>query len=428
MFSEEEEEIEIKLPSIKIPKITKYELINFFIALALSIAVFVETYTTALYGVGANTFISDEVYYAGIASKMVAYMFGSQAVTPFIPTSLFPAYWNLEHPPLAKYIIALSIMAFNNGKPISWRFPSILMSTLMPFISYYAVFIYYKNKYVKKDPKKKLNATLLAFLTAVVFPLESIIHYEGALALLDVYASFFVLLTLAFALNRKWYLSSFFLGLAIASKETALPLLIALPLVYWFSEKGVAKKKIGKSIFLFIFPIIILLITYIPLAVYFGGINGFKTVIMGQINGLHFDMQTRKVGPTPSTPLQWFFAQNSQYLSLVMAGNTILKDMKAQMNPFIEVPVLGWVVSLIVYAFDLLFSKKSVKGILSILRDPAVVFYVTELLAFYADYMAGNHSLYSMYSIIFVPMSAFIFGELLYTVLLPILRGIKIGK
>lgn len=66
-------------------------------------------------GIGANpSFQLDEVCYVGAARAFIA---GTPSVNP-------------EHPPLAKYLIALSIQALGD-RPVSWRFPSALAGALV---------------------------------------------------------------------------------------------------------------------------------------------------------------------------------------------------------------------------------------------------------------------------------------------------------
>ena len=65
-------------------------------------------------GIAANPqFLSDEVFYVGAAHSFIA---GTASVNP-------------EHPPLAKYLIALSIKIFGDGA-LAWRFPSALAGAL----------------------------------------------------------------------------------------------------------------------------------------------------------------------------------------------------------------------------------------------------------------------------------------------------------
>jgi len=71
-------------------------------------------------GIGANpSFQLDEVCYVGAARAFLA---GMPSVNP-------------EHPPLAKYLIALSIRALGD-RPISWRFPSALAGALVALCAF----------------------------------------------------------------------------------------------------------------------------------------------------------------------------------------------------------------------------------------------------------------------------------------------------
>lgn len=71
-------------------------------------------------GIGANPlFQLDEVFYVGAARNFIA---GTPSINP-------------EHPPLAKYLIALSILALGD-RPLSWRFPSALAGALVALCAF----------------------------------------------------------------------------------------------------------------------------------------------------------------------------------------------------------------------------------------------------------------------------------------------------
>jgi len=127
-----EEEIEIRIPRIRISAPPEF-ITALIIAIAASVATGLKAWATAT-GPFSHGFISDEVYYATIAEKMAVYMFGYVGPVHAPASGIGYSYWNLEHPPLAKYIIALALMAQHSPYAIAWRVPSVILTSLEPLI------------------------------------------------------------------------------------------------------------------------------------------------------------------------------------------------------------------------------------------------------------------------------------------------------
>lgn len=96
-------------------------------------------------------------------------------------------YFNLEHPPLGKYFIIMSILAFNDY-PVSWRIPSIICTSVSFVIAYFL------TKEILNDFIKNKYAIVIALLTPIIMFFDSIYHTVGILAMLDPLLAFMTLL------------------------------------------------------------------------------------------------------------------------------------------------------------------------------------------------------------------------------------------
>ena len=389
--------VQLRRPRLRPRRIDRAYVLGLLVALAAAVATGLATYHVAA---AYKSYVSDEIYYAGTAAKMDLYMFDTDSPVPPPPRQLAYGYWNLEHPPLAKYILAIAEW-LGRGSYMSYRWPSIIMTSLMPLIAYLAV----TYPFPDRDARRLALAGAVA---SAIFPLESIVRNEGGLALLDVYAAFFTMLSLAFAMQDRYLLAAFFAGLAAASKETAVPIVLAVIVAYYLNSRSPRRARLLGSLVLLALPAALFLASYLPLASYLG-----PQAVVSFVGTAKWDLASRPSGPTPSQPIEWFLGINPMYFTLtyVEAKTSVgLKTIRvvgglaARMTPAIEIPALALV---ILSALSSAWSRR-------VPRDPAFWYYVIELLGFYAAYLAGNHTLYSMYAIIFVPMVSILWAELAY--------------
>jgi predicted membrane-bound dolichyl-phosphate-mannose-protein mannosyltransferase len=325
-----------------------------------------------------NAYISDEIYYVDAARRILVSAFGYHG-------KLFPYsgetasnYYNFEHPPLGKYIIALS-MALLGDKSFNWRVPSIIVASLIPLIIYIGL-----------AWGKDLRWIAIGAIAGLAASADHILIAMGSVAMLDIYAAFFLSLTVVSAFREHYYLSAVFEGLAWASKETALPGLLAL-LILVLSR---SPNRSGVLKFLKIFTIVIgvFIITYIPLFVHFGVLY----VIQETLGGYKWDLVSRPPGPPTSTPSSWFFNVDP----FVLSYSPLLA---ASMTIQLELVALVAAISLFVVGVS---------------RERALIragstFFVAEFVGLWAVYMAGNHTLYSFYSVVFTPAMAVTLAEVL---------------
>ncbi|TRM78917.1 glycosyltransferase, partial [Sulfolobus sp. D5] len=98
--------------------------IDYFFYIALISLLIVYTYETVITFAPINGYIGDEVWYPTAAYNLLKYVF--HVTPPPMSTIGYPneqniqTYLNPEHPPLAKYIMAVFIYLLGYN-PVAWR-------------------------------------------------------------------------------------------------------------------------------------------------------------------------------------------------------------------------------------------------------------------------------------------------------------------
>jgi len=158
---------------------------------------------------------------------------------------------NIEHPPLGKYLLGISVLYFNNENII-----------LMPFSFLLLLFIYLTaNKILKND--------FLSLLAVILFSSEYLFLNRSTYAYLDLFHAFFIILFIytSFLKNKKT-LHYILLGLslgAVASTKypvTALILAFSFLVLHIFNNKS---KKLRSLLIVFTFAFLVLSFSYTPL-------------------------------------------------------------------------------------------------------------------------------------------------------------------
>lgn len=190
-----------------------------------------------------NTFYFDEVYHAFTAREMLR---GNPAAWEWWndPPEGFAYEWT--HPPLAK-LGMVGGMWFLGENQVGWRLPGALFSTATVFLVYLLGLQLFKSKTV-------------GVLSSVVFALDGLPLVMSRIGMNDSYFLFFALGAILFFLKEKYFFSSILLGLAAASKWTAiwvLPILLFSMFIF--------RQKPRFRIFWFIIvPPLVYLASYIP--------------------------------------------------------------------------------------------------------------------------------------------------------------------
>jgi 4-amino-4-deoxy-L-arabinose transferase-like glycosyltransferase len=124
---------------------------------------------------------------------------------------------NFEHPPLAKYMIGLSELLFMNP---------VLLGFIFSVFTLILVYIISRNL---------VTASLIAILPSVLLSLDKMYIQFSTLSMLDIYATFFAVLSLLLLTSKKEWIMPLLgvtMGLAISCKWTSAFLLV-LPVLYY---------------------------------------------------------------------------------------------------------------------------------------------------------------------------------------------------
>ncbi|MEM2970800.1 MAG: glycosyltransferase family 39 protein [Candidatus Bathyarchaeia archaeon] len=163
---------------------------------------------------------------------------------------------NIEHPPLTKIFIALSIAVFggvNSGEYIlsfAVRLPIVIASVVSIYFVYLIAKRYLPERY--------------ALLSAVFLTFDIFFFVHGSLAILDMPEILFALMAIYLFLNKKYEWSAFFFGVSFLCLERVLffmfgififALLNALPRLVKSQQKLLEAKSLGKvaTVFVLIF-------------------------------------------------------------------------------------------------------------------------------------------------------------------------------
>ena len=140
-----------------------------------------------------------------IANIPSAYVFDEVAYVPEALNIINRSWISTYHPPLAKILMASSILVFgNNG--LGWRFPSIVFGVCSIIVLYLAT--------------KKIGSVSVALLAAILFGLDNLVFVQSSIATLDIFFVFFMILGFYFYLNDNFRCSSLSMSLSCLSKVT----------------------------------------------------------------------------------------------------------------------------------------------------------------------------------------------------------------
>lgn len=119
-----------------------------------------------------------------------------------------------EHPPLARLIIAGSIVVFGDN-PFGWRIMPVLFGAASIILLFFIC--------------RRLNLSeRAAFFVAFLFALENLAFVQSGIAMLDVFSVTFMLASFYLYLRGNWLSSGLFIGLAGLAKLTGF---LALPVI-----------------------------------------------------------------------------------------------------------------------------------------------------------------------------------------------------
>jgi predicted membrane-bound dolichyl-phosphate-mannose-protein mannosyltransferase len=267
-------------------------------------------------------------------------------------------YYNLEHPPLAKYVIA-AVEAVRD-EPIFWRLPSMALGAATLILVYLAA--------------RKLAGELWALAAAALMLFDNTFRAMSGIAMLDIYLAFFTALLAYLHLSGRLLGTGAALGLAASVKYSgAFPL---FGLVYLY-----ARRREHAALFAVLATAAaVFLVVNLPLISHFGLAKWADELI----GAYRWHTTSRPPGPTASTPLDWLFMQNSFAVDV---------NLYASGTPL--------------YLLALIYALYK--------RDDASVLFLSAYGGYWLVYLAGNHTLYSFYTAHFSPLAHIVLAPALAT-------------
>jgi len=243
----------------------------------------------------SETYVSDEIYYVTAAKNIGIRIFNINVTKIPYPEYKgidFSENLNLEHPPLAKYLMFFSMLIFGDN-PFAWRIPGVILHILTMISIYYAV--------------KKLANEASAIVAVFIVAFDPILKNLGYIAMLDIYVAFFLAASFTALVYRKSLLAYAIFGLALASKYTALFALPAFLLITYFEERKLRRLPMY---------IIVTALTYVavwaPFIKYFsmkeGSIyGGLLRVYEEHLSAMRWHLSSKGGHSYSSPPWGWLF-------------------------------------------------------------------------------------------------------------------------
>ncbi len=193
-----------------------------------------------------KSYVFDEVYHAFTAKQFLA---GDIKAWEWWNTPPPGVAYEWTHPPLAKEIMALSMGILHTTSSWAWRLPGVLLGVLAVFLVYKIGQALFKNQF-------------LATLAAFIFSLDGLNFVQSRTGMNDIYFVTFMLASVYFFIKKKTFYSAIFLGLSLASKWTTVYLYPVFIILLFLKRED--RNWLRQITYLFLVPLIIYLISYLP--------------------------------------------------------------------------------------------------------------------------------------------------------------------
>ena len=345
---------------------------------------------------GANAIYIRSCYIENIDKFISDLELMNYSVIDVIPGWAYPDkaginnYFNLEHPPLGKYLIALSILVLGDN-PIAWRIPS-LVATIIIFVLSYFICVE-----VLRDMIGYRLSKWVSLLSPIILYFDSSLRTVGVLAMLDPYVALFTIIGVYFFVKNSsrsndlvkkfsWVLA----GLSKFSGLFIVPADVIDKAVFGSYSLKDRFKVLLRELFIYVILFTILLIVFsLPLITYIGFNEWLRQSI---IDAFKWHTKTKHAltsGPPTTSPIDWLFGWNAFPLWYDPQTGRHVKC--------VGLPPIY----LASFILNLLFAPIILK-----LEKPRRIW-----LSFYSIwfmymvlYIIGNRSLYSFYIIQFSPL------------------------
>jgi len=311
-------------------------------------------------------------------------------------------YLNLEHPPMVKYLIGLSMLVFGDN-PFNWRIPSIIAGVLTVLFTYLASEALTKNKW-------------LSLVISLFTGIDPITRILASIALLDIYVALFTAIVMYLVFSKRYKLA--LLIVIIGSLFKFNVLFAAIPVIILLVRNDLSRDQRIPTLIFSVFKYFLVSITLflcvqitasIPLILH-GGFNWWiENAIFGAIKW-HTSVKCTSPGcPISSAPWDWFIGNNGFPIYYFSTDNSLT--------------ALGfWPLWSIALAYSILFlpyyryDRK--------IGFPLLMFYGV-FAGYVLLYIIGGRTQYSFYSVQFTPI---IYVYLLTTFTYIVLNPTKLSQ
>ncbi len=372
--------------------------VSLLVALAASAYIAYSSYQAAsFYAFEEPRYVSDEKYYVDVARRILdSLLMLDLDYWEYAGTD--EDYYNMEHPPLAKFVIAAAIVACGD-EPLCWRLPSIALGSLTPLVLWAGFQASLGGR----------RGAVAGAVAAAATASDPVFRVMSSVAMLDIYQAFFTAVAIALAAAGRYRLASIAAGLAAASKPSGVAAVVAVASVYGASRGGVRERlaaaaessAIALAVVAAFYIALTLLFAFSPGSPFAGSAlerleASTLYVLEETYRGIRWHTTSRPEGPPASDPVGWVLNENPFYLSytplpLPAVTNTLLHASAA-------------IIALSVFAAEIVSGARLWPG-------PGHVFLVSLYLVYAAVMLAGNTTLYSFYAAQLTPAAAAVMGE-----------------
>ncbi len=281
-------------------------------------------------------------------------------------------YLNLEHPPLGKYLIMLSMILLGD-RPISWRIPGLIEAFFMIIIVYLA--------------GSRILNPLWGVIASLSLALDPMFKAMSMVAMLDIHLAFFTSLAILLVVYDRPLAASIAAWLAFSVKFSGLFVVFAIYLYLRIYRK----EKVASSLLKSLVPALLYPLVSMPLIIHFG----LGEWIQENLSAIAWHTTSRGSGPVPSPPWGWFFN---------------IAPMALHYNPDLIARV-----NLVSYSIAFLFMIALLPALIERRRDYIPMLFVASIVLGYTGvFIKGNRTLYSFYAVQLSPAVALSFSSALF--------------
>ena len=334
-----------------------------------------------------KSFIFDEVYYVDGARDLLKYGVEVSGTQPEF----------IVHPPLGKWMIASGIKIFGDN-PFGWRIATAVVGSLLILL-------------IGLIAHKLFRDPLLTGLASALMALDGLALVHSRASLLDNFLTFFILLATYFFITKQYWWTGLVLGLALATKWSALYFVIAFGLIAFYrafshhTGKNLIKPTAQRVLQFGVIPVVVYVTSW---AGWFASNRGWardhSTNVLNSFIYYHQQMLGFHTGLTEkhtyeANPWSWLFMGRPTsffYESPKGCGaNSCSQEVIA-----LGTPLLWWLgiaaISLIIGLWVRSFFTRHF--------DPAATIIITGLVAGYLPwFFFQERTVFTFYAIIFEP-------------------------